>query len=66
MWIGYDGDGTERGVARAEQHPHEVAEALLGADGVDDLGVGVELDAEPAQVEVATASRSFGMPRLAE
>ena len=59
MWIGYDGLGTERGVARAEQHPHQVREALLGADGAAHLGVGVELDAELALVEVGD-----GQPQL--
>ena len=52
MWIGYDGLGTERGVARAEQHPHEVREALLGADGGAHLRVGVELHTEAAPVEI--------------
>ena len=52
MWIGYDGLGHQRGVAGAEQHPHEVREALLGADGGAHLRVGVELDAELALVEV--------------
>ena len=42
----------QRGVARAEQHPHQVREALLGADGVAHLRVGVEVDAELALVEV--------------
>ncbi len=42
----------ERGVAGLQQHPHQVAEALLGPDGGDDLAVGVERDAEAAQVEV--------------
>ena len=44
--------GHQRGVTGAEQDPHEVAEALLGADGVDDLGLGVELHPEGAQVQV--------------
>ena len=38
----------ERGVAGPEQHPHEVRQAFLGADRGDDLGLGVELDAELA------------------
>ncbi len=42
----------ERGVTRAEQHPHEVGEALLGPDGAAHLRVGIELDAELALVEV--------------
>ena len=41
-----------RGVARAEEHPHEVREALLGADRRAGLRLGVELDAEAASVEV--------------
>ena len=52
MWIGYDGLGHERGVARAEQHPHEVREALLGPDRRAGLGLGVELDPERALVQV--------------
>ena len=44
--------GHERGVARTEQHPHEVGEALLGADGAAHLRLGVEVDAELAPVEV--------------
>ena len=69
---GVDVDRVRRGghqgrVARAEQHPHQVGQALLGPDDVDDLGVGVELDAELALVEAPTAAaRSLGMPRLAE
>ncbi len=38
-------------VARLEQHPHQVREALLGADRVQHLRVGIELDAELALVE---------------
>ena len=52
MWIGYDGRRHEGGVAGREQHPHQVAEALLGADRGDDLGLGIELDAEAPQVQV--------------
>ena len=37
--------GHDRRVAAVEQHPHQVAEALLGADRVGDLELGVELDA---------------------
>ena len=60
MWIGYDGDGHERGVARAHQHPHEVREALLGADGGHHLGVGVEVDVELALVEVGDGAAQLG------
>jgi hypothetical protein len=42
----------ERGIARLEEHPHEVDEALLCTHGRDDLCLGVELDAEAAAVEV--------------
>ncbi len=42
----------QRGVARLQQRPHQVREPLLGPDGVDHLGLGVELHAEPPQVEV--------------
>ena len=54
------------GVAGAEQHPHQVGEPLLGPDGGDDLGLGVELHAEAPQVEVGEAWRSLGMPLLDE
>ncbi len=40
-------------VARLQQHPHEVREPLLGADGRDRLRLRVELDREAAPVEVA-------------
>ena len=41
----------ERRVARLEEHPHQVREAFLGADRVQDLRVGVEIDAELALVQ---------------
>jgi hypothetical protein len=55
---GVDVDGIGRGrhqggVPRADQDPHQVGQALLGADGSDHLGLGVELHAELAQVEGA-------------
>jgi hypothetical protein len=34
----------DRGITVVEQDPHQVAEALLGADRVGDLELGVELD----------------------
>ena len=40
------------GVARTDQHPHQVGEPLLGPDGGHHLGLGVELHVELAQVEV--------------
>ena len=45
MWIGYLA-WAPGGVAGSGQRPHEVGEALLGADGRDDLPVGVELHVE--------------------
>ena len=42
----------ERRVARLEQHPHQVDEPLLGAHRRDDLALGVELDPEPAPVQL--------------
>ena len=60
MWIGYDGDGTRAASPGLEQHPHQVGEALLGPDGVDDLGLGVEVDAEAAQVEVGDGLAQLG------
>ena len=52
--------GHERGVARPDQHPHQVGQALLGPDGGHDLGVGVELDAERAQVQVGDGLAQLG------
>ena len=40
------GAGHQSRVTGTEQDPHEVRETLLGADGGDDLGVGVEVDVE--------------------
>jgi hypothetical protein len=51
----------QRGVAGLEEGPHEVAEALLGPDGVDDLALGVELDVPLAGVEVG-----HGLPQLGD
>ena len=60
-----DVDGVRRrrhqgGVAGLEQGPHQVREPLLGADGVDDLGLGVELDAEAPEVEVGVGLAQLG------
>ena len=41
---GIAGVGHEHGVARVENGEAEVGDALLGADGDDGLGVGVEVD----------------------
>ncbi len=49
----------ERRVAGLEHHPHEVGEAFLGADGLDDLRLGVEGHPEPPVVEVGG-----GLPQL--
>jgi len=50
----------DRRVAGLQQHPHQVAEALLGADRADDLGLGVERDAEPALVESGDRGPQLG------
>ena len=52
----------ERGVARSDQDPHEMREALLGADRGDHLGVGVEVDVELALVEVGDGAAQLGDP----
>ena len=60
MWIGYDGDGTSAASPGPKQHPHEVGEALLGADRGDDLALGVEVDVEPALVQVGERLAQLG------
>src|SRR3546814_11088501 len=40
--------------------PHEVAEALLGADRGDHLGVGIEVDVEAALVEACDRLSQLG------
>ena len=52
--------GHQGGVAGPDQHPHEVREALLGADGRHHLGLGVELDRELAPVEVGDGAAELG------
>ena len=52
----------ERGVARLEQHPHQVREPLLRADRVQHLALRVELDAEAAPVEVGGGQAELGDP----
>ena len=48
------------GVTGLDQHPHQVGQALLGPDGVDHLGIGVELDPETAQVEIRRRPAQLG------
>ena len=48
------------GIARAQQHPHEVREPLLGADGGDHLALGVEVDAEAPLVEAGEGLAQLG------
>ena len=43
-----------------------MGEALLGADGGDDLGLGVQVDVELALVEVSDGAAQLGDPREAE
>ena len=50
----------ERGVAGLDERPHEVDEPLLRAHRRDDLGLGVELDAEAAAVEVGARRAELG------
>ena len=52
--------GHQRRVPGADQHPHEVREALLGPDGRHHLGLGVELDRELAPVEVRDGAAQLG------
>ena len=49
-WIGKLGAGTRRRVSGAEEGQAHVAEPLFRADRGDDLGLGVEVDAEPPLV----------------
>ncbi len=62
MWIGYDGDGTERGVTRPHERQHQVREALLGADRRADLGLEVERDPEGALVQIRDREAKLGDP----
>ena len=55
-----------RRIARAEQHPHQVREPLLGADRGARLRLGVEGDTELAAYRSVTAPRSLGSPLLVE
>ena len=58
-------DGVRRGrnqdrVTGLEQHPHQMREPFLGADGVDDLRLRVEFHPELAQVEVRDGTPELG------
>ncbi len=50
---GVAGIGNEHGVARVEDGEAEVGDALLGADGDDGFGVGIEVDVVARLVPVA-------------
>jgi hypothetical protein len=52
--------GDQGGVARLEQHPHQVGEALLGPNGGDGLGLRVEVDAEAPGVQVGHGLAQLG------
>ena len=54
--------GHDRRVAAVEQHPHQVAEALLRPDRVRDLSLGVELDAPRALVVAGDRLAQLGQP----
>ena len=61
------GRGHDGRIARLHEHPHQVREAFLRADGGDRLRLGIELDSEPVPGRGRRSLlRSFGMPRLAE
>ncbi len=47
-------------IAGLHQRPHQVGQALLGSDGGDDLGVGVEGDTESALVTVGDCLAEIG------
>ena len=52
----------QSGVAGAEQHPHQVGQALFGPDGEDNLGLGVDLHAETALVQVGDGEAQVRQP----
>ena len=56
------GCGNEAGIARLEQDPHEMGEALLGPDDVQHLGLRIEVDPEPSQIEVGHRLTQLGDP----
>ena len=53
----------DRAVARSEQHPHQVRETLLGADGRDDLGVGIDVDVKEHLVAIRHRETEVGDAR---
>ena len=57
---GVAGIGHQHGVARVEDGQAEVGDALLGADGDDGLGVGVEIDVVARLVPVADGLAQAG------
>ena len=57
---GVAGIGHGDGVARVEHGEAEVGDALLGADGDDGLGLGVEVDVVAALVPVADGLAQAG------
>src|SRR5674536_222577 len=57
---GIGGLGHQGGVARAQQHPHQMGEALFGADGHERLALGVDLDVEAALVPVGERQTQLG------
>ena len=56
------GRRDERRVPRSHHDPHEVREPFLGADGRDDLAVGVQLHPEAPQVQVRDRLPELGDP----
>ena len=61
---GIAGIRCERDVAGVEEREAEVVDALLGADRRDDLGLGVDLDAEAALVEAGERLAELGAPAV--
>ena len=65
--VDVDGEGgvaDDDRIARAEQRQAEMAEAFLAADGGDDFGFRVEIDAVLVFVFEATSRRKPAMPLL--
>ena len=57
---GVAGVGDDDGVARVEDGEAEVGDALLGADGDDGLGVGIEIDVVAGLVPVGDGAAQAG------